>query len=197
MVASPGVGWWLLRWGGRGAARGKQSTATSIKGDAITVHFMFRSAPFSFDVFFAGMYVYVCFCFCFSSVHLLIGAVFLSYVSHVFCVFFRCLQGHGKGGDGGHVALANSPIRGLAMNSKITKSRIVWSSERPLSSCKQQLCLFACSTSLPAPSRAVSTWCLHKRDQPNNASCCCCCQSKLRTFSAEKKSMNHNAEFSL
>ena len=60
-----------------------------------------------------------------------------------------------------------------SMNSRITESRIIWSSERPLSSCKQQLCLFARYASLPAPSRAVCTWYLHKRDQPNNASCCC------------------------
>ena len=75
-------------------------------------------------------------------------------------------------------------VASCAINSRITKSRIIWASERPLSSCKQQLCLFACSTSLPAPSRAVSTWYLHKRDQPNNASCCC--QSKLRTYSAKR-----------
>ena len=43
-------------------------------------------------------------------------------------------------------------------------------SEGPLSSWKQPLCLFACSTSLPAPFRAVSTWYTHKRDQPNNIS---------------------------
>ena len=92
------------------------------------------------------------------------------------------------------LALANSPIRRLAMNSRITKSRTIWSSERSLSSCKQQLCLFAYSTSLPAPSRAVCTWYSHMRGQPNNASCCC--QSKIRTYSA-KKPMNHNAEFSL
>ena len=83
------------------------------------------------------------------------------------------------------LALASSPIRRLAMNSRITKSRIIWSSERPLSSCKQQLCPFACATSLPAPSRAVSSWYPHKRDQPNNASCCC--QSKLGTYSTPKK----------
>ncbi len=56
---------------------------------------------------------------------------------------------------------------------------MIWSSERPLSSCKQQLCPFACSASLPAPSRAVSTLYLHKRDQRNNANYGC--QSKLRT----------------
>lgn len=34
---------------------------------------------------------------------------------------------------------------------------------------KQQLCLFACSTGLPAPSRiAVSAWCSHSRDRPNS-----------------------------
>ena len=36
-----------------------------------------------------------------------------------------------------------------------------------LASYWQRHCLFACSTSLPAPSRAVSTWCCHSRDQPN------------------------------
>ena len=43
--------------------------------------------------------------------------------------------------------------KGVARESDPEPSRIIWSSERPLSSCKQQLCLFACSTSLPAPSR--------------------------------------------
>ena len=91
------------------------------------------------------------------------------------------------------LALANSPIRRLAMNSSIMKSRIIWSSERPLSSCKQQLCLFACSTSLPAPPLAISTWYPQKRDQPNNASCCCQGGYVLRI---PPKNMNHNAEFS-
>ena len=90
--------------------------------------------------------------------------------------------------------LATSPIRRLATNPRITTSRMIRSSERPLSSCKQQLCPFACSASLPAPSRAVSTLYLHKRDQRNNANYGC--QSKLRTYST-KKPMNHNAELSL
>ena len=55
-----------------------------------------------------------------------------------------------------------------------------WPSERSLSSCKQLPCLFACSTSLPAPFRAVFTWYSHERDPPNNASCCC--RSELRTI---------------
>ena len=33
------------------------------------------------------------------------------------------------------LALANSPIRRLAMNSIVTKSRIIWFSERPQSGC--------------------------------------------------------------
>lgn len=37
---------------------------------------------------------------------------------------------------------------------------------------KQQPYLFACSTSLPVPSYAVSTWCSHTRDQPNGANVC-------------------------
>ena len=92
------------------------------------------------------------------------------------------------------LALAIFQIRRLAMNSRNTKSRIIWASERPLSSCKQQLCLLACSTSLLEPSRAVSIWYPHKRDQPKNASCCC--RSKVRTYPA-KKTVNHNAELSL
>ena len=38
------------------------------------------------------------------------------------------------------LALAYSPIRRPATNSRITKSRIIWSNERPLFSFKQQLC---------------------------------------------------------
>ena len=63
-------------------------------------------------------------------------------------------------------ALTYSPIRRLSMNQK---SRHSWPSERPLSRCKQQQrCLFAHSTSLATPFRAVSTRYSHKRDQPNS-----------------------------
>ena len=51
-------------------------------------------------------------------------------------------------------------------------------------------CLFACSTSLPAPFRVVSTWYSHKRDQPNSARCCCRRDVLLRT---QPKNTNHNA----
>ena len=61
----------------------------------------------------------------------------------------------------------------------LKKPRIILSSEQPLSSCKQQLCLFTCSVTLPADSRTWSTGYPHKRDQPNNASCSC--ESELRT----------------
>ena len=77
------------------------------------------------------------------------------------------------------LGLAHFPIFRLAMNWRITKSRILWSSGRQLSSWKQQLCRFACSTRLSAPSRAVSTLYPHKLDQPNNT--CCFRQSELRT----------------
>ena len=40
---------------------------------------------------------------------------------------------------------------------------------QPLASYKRQPCLFAWSTSLPAPLRVVSTWCSHSRDHPNSA----------------------------
>ena len=66
------------------------------------------------------------------------------------------------------LALANSQTRRLAMNSRITNPRTTRSSERPLSSFNHHLCLLSCVTSLPGPSRAVSTWYPHKRDQPND-----------------------------
>ena len=55
-------------------------------------------------------------------------------------------------------SLANSPIRRLAMNQKSRNTR---PSKRPLSSCKRQPCLSACSTVLLliSPFRAASTWC--------------------------------------
>ena len=55
-------------------------------------------------------------------------------------------------------------------------------------------CLLACSTSLPAPFRAVSTWYSHKRDQPNNA--CCCRSDYVLQIRTQPKIMNHNALFS-
>lgn len=61
-------------------------------------------------------------------------------------------------------------------------------SERPRYSCKQQSCLFACLTSLPAPFRAVFTWYSHKRGQPNNDIFCCqsgCIQLKHITHNAK------------
>ena len=39
--------------------------------------------------------------------------------------------------------------------------------QQPVASYKQQLCMFAFSTSLSALSRAVSTWRSHSCDQPN------------------------------
>ena len=53
-------------------------------------------------------------------------------------------------------------------------------------------CLFACSTSLPAPFRAVSTWYSHKRDQPNSARCCYRSDYVL-LIRTQPKNMNHNA----
>lgn len=41
--------------------------------------------------------------------------------------------------------------------------------QQPLTSYMQQPCLFAWSTSLPAPSRDVSPWYSHSRDHRNNA----------------------------
>ena len=111
------------------------------------------------------------------------GLAFYFFSVFVFCARFLCLVWSASPSML-LFALANSSIRRPAMNSRFKKSPIIWASERPLSTCKQKLCLFACSTSLPSLSRAVSTWYPHSRDQPNNASCCC--QIKLRTYSAKQ-----------
>ena len=65
--------------------------------------------------------------------------------------------------------------------------------QQPLTRYKQQPCLFACSASLPAPPRVVSTWLPHSRDQRNK---CCVAAIKVNT-PAKENVYQTNAEFSL
>ena len=65
--------------------------------------------------------------------------------------------------------------------------------QQPLTRYKQQPCLFACSASLPAPPRVVSTWLPHSRDQRSK---CCVAAIKVNT-PAKENVYQTNAEFSL
>ena len=73
-------------------------------------------------------------------------------------------------------------------------SRNTWSSERSLAvhSCKQQPCLFACPTNLPAMFRAVSTWYSSKRCQLQLVGTSC-----QYVLLSQPKNTKHYAEFSL
>ena len=64
-----------------------------------------------------------------------------------------------------------------------TLSRNVWPNNNAATLLAAGFCLFACSASLPAPSRALPTWCCHTRDQPNQG-------LRMKTLSLNKPTLN-------
>ena len=91
------------------------------------------------------------------------------------------------------IALANSPIRRPAMNSRTKKSRIIWSSERPLSSCKQQLCLRV----LPVCQHRPVRYPLGIPTSANNQTMPAAAVKVSHVRTPPKKTMDLNAKFSL